>query len=289
MFTPISRINMPSAEEFQADYVRPLVPVVLSNLASAWPASEKWTPAYFIENFGHYKVPVYDASFAQPGGSYMSNIDTMRFDTYLRCVLEEDRDLRMFLYNIVRQIPGLLDDLVFPDLIGGFSTRFVFMFFGCRGAQTPIHYDIDMGHVLHTTFHGKKRFILFPFEQAVSLYRQPFTVRSYVDVLSPDFNRYPALARTQGFDVTLNPGETIFIPSGYWHLTIYEEPGYGISLRAPCDDWTRRLQGFLNLLVLSPCDRLMNKLMSRHWFNWKSSFADARAHRWLEKNRKISQ
>lgn len=286
MFASIPRINTPSADEFHTDYVKPLEPVVLSNLASAWPALEKWTPAYFIENFGHYSVPVYDASFAQPGGTYMSNVDTMRLDAYLRCVLEENRDLRMFLYNIVRKIPDLLGDLVIPNLVGGLSSRFVFMFFGCRGSQTPIHYDIDMGHVLHTTFHGKKRFILFPLEQSVPLYRQPLTVRSYVDVLSPDFDRYPALAHADGFDVTLHPGETLFIPSGYWHLTIYEEPGYGVSLRAPCELWTRRLQGFLNLLTLSPCDRLMNKLMSRRWFNWKTALADRHAQRWLRSNYK---
>ena len=289
MLKPVRFITTPSAEEFQAKYVKPLQPVVLTNLAANWPAKDKWTPAFFSENFGHFEVPVYDATFAQPGDTYMSNVDTMRFDEYLRCVLEQEQDLRIFLYNIVRKIPSLLDDLKFPDLVNGLSSRFVFMFFGCKGSQTPIHYDIDLGHVLHTTFHGRKRFILYPPDQSTPLYQQPLTVRSYVDVLSPDLDRFPALAHVKGFDVTLNPGETLFIPSGYWHLTIYEEPGYGVSLRAPCEHWPQRLKGLMNLMALSPCDRLMNKLVDQYWFAWKASLSNYRAQRWLTKRNKNSQ
>ena len=78
---------------------------------------------------------------------------------------------------------------------------------------------------------GRKRITLFGPECSPRLYRHPFTVRSYVDPERPDFRRFPGLAGVEGHQVVLEPGETLFIPSGFWHHVVYEEGGYSISLR----------------------------------------------------------
>jgi hypothetical protein len=232
-----------------------------------------------MDNFGDRPVKVYDASFATPGQNYMSNIQVLSLREFLLEIFSASRDLRMFLYNIARELPTLLRDVRFPRLADNFSRRFVFMFFGCRGSVTPIHYDIDYSHVFYTSVVGRRRIILFPETQSSRLYRHPFTVRSYVDVDRPDFNRFPQLASTSGYAVTLNPGETLFMPSGYWHQVTYEDPGYGISLRCPSERFTSRLRGYYRLTVTSPIDRMLNKLSPLAWFQWKERWADRRANR----------
>ena len=273
----IDRIHSLDRDSFQQRYLAPRRPVVLTRLAEDWPARAKWTPEFFRSNYGHLMVKVFDANFASPGRGYMSSMGKMSLSEYLERVLVDDADLRMFLYNMPSEIPALKADVLLPTIADGFSSRFMFMFFGCKGSVTPLHYDIDMSHVFHTAIHGTKRFTLFAPEDSKRLYQHPFTVRSYVDVDRPDYERFPALERTKGYEVILRPGETLFIPCGYWHHVYYEEGGYAISLRCSNERMGEWLQGWFNLLLVSPIDRVMNGLLADRWFRWKAQRAQARA------------
>lgn len=276
-YSSVDRINSVDRELFLERYLSPRKPVVFTRLAEEWPAMAKWTPEFFKSNYGHLMVNVYNAKFASPGSGYMSSVGKMAFGEYLERVLTEDDDLRMFLYNMPSEIPELKADIPLPAIADGFSARFMFMFFGCRGSVTPLHYDIDMSHVFHTAIHGSKRFIIFAPGDSRRLYQHPFTVRSYVDVDRPDFRRFPALESATGYEVILRPGETLFIPCGYWHYVYYEEGGYAISLRCSNERFSEWLQGWFNLLLISPIDRIMNGLLADRWFRWKENRAHANA------------
>ncbi len=197
----------------------------------------------------------------------------MSFSDYLDQVLHTSQDLRMFLYNIRKEIPELVDDIEFPDLVDGISKNFVFMFFGCKHSVTQMHFDIDMSHVFHTSFYGKKTVTLFPYEEGQNLHRFPFTCRSYVDVHNPDFERYPGLKKARGYQVQLNPGETLFIPSGYWHHFFYDEASYSVSLRRSPSDLRSKALGLYNFLIMQSIDRSMNRFMPATWFDWKQQQA----------------
>lgn len=252
-------------------------PVVIDDFSAAWPALRRWTPKRLSRRVGDRQVRVYDASFGEPGKNYMGSVDSMPFSRFLDQVLEQGRDLRMFLYNISHQVPELLDDIGFPDIGPEFSRRFVFTFFGCRGSTTPLHYDIDMGQVFHTVILGRRRIRLFAPDQSRALYRHPFTVRSYVDLDTPDFIAWPGLARARGYELVLEPGQTLFMPPGWWHEFHYLEPGIGVSLRTPAPRLGLRLRGAANLLAVSPTDRIANRLLGQRWFSWKQRQAVRRA------------
>ncbi len=269
----VQRVAAISPDQFFSKFAREGKPVVLKDFASDWAALKKWQPEYFIEKYGDNEVQVYNGSFSQPGKSYMGKASTMRFGDYLNSILNSGKDLRMFLYNIVSKAPELKNDVSLPPLMKGFSKRFLFMFFGPKGAVTQIHYDIDMSHVFHTAIKGRKRFVLFPQSESKKLYRHPFTIRSYVDVDNPDFEKYPLLKEAKGYEVTLDPGETLFIPSGFWHHVVYEDAGYAISLRCPHHNWWKRLEGIWNLLVVQMVDRLNNKIAPQLWYQWKKNRA----------------
>lgn len=259
-------------------------PMLINDLAAPWPALQTWSPEWLSARYGNRIVRVYDASFGKPGQNYMGSIATMPFADFLRETLGEGRDLRMFLYNIGREIPELLDDVQLPDLGLRFSRRFVYTFFGCRGATTPLHYDIDMGTVLYTAVQGRRRVRLFGPEQSAALYRHPFTVRSYATLDRPDLDAHPALAAAQGFEVVVEAGQTLLMPSGFWHEFHYLDPGFGISLRARSPRLQDRAQGLLNLLALSPIDRAGNKIAPGRWFNWKRRRARARGFNFISKH-----
>lgn len=252
-------------------------PAVISDFAADWPALRRWSPERLSARVGERTVNVYDASFGEPGRNYMQNVDTMPFARFLQEVLAEGRDLRMFLYNISRQVPELLDDIRCPPVGLRFSRNFVFTFFGCAGSTTPLHYDIDMGEVFHTVVRGRRRIRLFAPDQSRRLYQHPFTVRSYVDLDDPDLDAFPALAGARGHELVLEPGQTLYMPSGWWHEFHYLEPGIGISLRSPASRLRQRITGLANLLLLSPVDRVANRLAGRRWYSWKEKRSRRRA------------
>ena len=269
----VDKVSLIEQKDFSDSYFKPLRPLVIQDLAKSWPASKKWSPDFFREQYGNKQVKVYDDSFVAAGKHYMSNLKTISLKQYIDTIMTSSQNLRMFLYNIKSEIPELVDDIIFPTLINGLSRNFVFMFFGCKGSVTQMHFDIDMSHVFHTAMYGKKTVYLFPYEQGKNLHRYPFTCRSYVDVERPDFQQYPGLKDAQGYKVELEPGETLYIPSGYWHHFVYDEPGYSVSLRCTNSTWQGKLLGFYNLLVMSPIDRLMNIISPQGWFDWKEQQA----------------
>jgi len=271
--SPVDEVSLIEQKDFSDSYFKPLLPLVIQDLAKSWPASKKWSPDFFREQYGNKQVKVYDDSFVAAGKHYMSKHKTIPLKQYIDTIMTSSQNLRMFLYNIKSEIPELVDDITFPTLINGLSRNFVFMFFGCKGSVTQMHFDIDMSHVFHTAMYGKKTVYLFPYEQGRNLHRYPFTCRSYVDVERPDFEQYPGLKDAQGYKVELEPGETLYIPSGYWHHFVYDEPGYSVSLRCTNSTWQGKLLGFYNLLVMSPIDRLMNIISPQGWFDWKEGQA----------------
>lgn len=272
-YTDVPRVEGLSREEFHQTFLKDNRPVVFKDLACDWPALHKWNREYFTKNYGDNEVKVFDSNFGTPGKKYMSNLQTMRFADYLQALETGKTSLRMFLYNIVKACPELKQDVELPKIMDGFSKNFMFMFFGAQGSVTQLHYDIDLSHVFHTAFSGKKRFYLFAPDQGAHLYRHPFTIRSYVDPVNPNFEKFPRLSEVRGYYVELLPGETLFIPAGFWHHVVYDEPSYALSLRCVHQKWSKRLEGIANILFMQMVDRLVNKLNPKGWHNWKAQKA----------------
>lgn len=235
---------------------------------------EKWTPQYFAREYGSLRVKIYDKSFIRAGSSYMSSLRKIAFSEYLRLMLTSPIDLRLFAFNIFWHAPELKKDILWPDITKGFSKNFIFMFFGCKGSVTPLHYDPDLPHLLHTVLYGKKRIVLFPNEESENLYKHPFTTRSYIDVDNPDFSKFARLKYATGYQAIIHPGETLFMPSGYWHYMVYEEPGYAVCTRCADLPMARKVRAYVNMVVCFPIDKAMNRFFPEPWFRWKEKIAD---------------
>ncbi|KAK6485289.1 HSPB1-associated protein 1-like protein isoform X1 [Huso huso] len=115
-------------------------------------------------------------------------------------------------------------DFGFPDRDGRDSTLWI----GTEGANTPCHQD-SYGCNLVLQVHGRKRWHLFPSEDTHCLYptRIPYeesSVFSRVNVVNPDWNRFPAFAKARAHVVTLNPGQVLFVPRHWWHYVESIDP-----------------------------------------------------------------
>lgn len=278
---PIEKVSGISPQEFQEKYLRTKTPVVLKDLAADWPATEKWTWDFLKQNYGHLEVPLYGKNYHKPGKGYMSPTTRMKLGDYLELIQNEPTDLRMFLYNIFEHAPELTNDFSMPTIMNGFLENYKYMFFGGEGSKVALHYDIDYSCVFHTHFQTEKECILFDQNQKVFLYNHPFTVQSHVNVLDPDYEKYPALRLAKGYRTILKHGETLFMPMGCWHFMHYVVGGYSLSLRANASLLTKA-KGLMNISRHFVVDKGMNKVMGNRWQNLKKEIADKRADKVLQ-------
>jgi hypothetical protein len=184
---------------------------------------------------------------------------------------------RIFLFNIFDHAPQLTKDFTWPEyLMKGFVKKYPMLFVGGATSITHMHFDIDVSHILHTQFTGRKRILLFPHNQQHRLYRKPFEVLSLADFSNyyqlngkPDYEKFPALKLARGFDLTLHHGDTLFMPAGYWHHMEYLDSGFAMSLRAMQSGIAGKLQGAWNLFGMRSIDTIMKKTAPEWWYENK--------------------
>ena len=237
-----------SPEVFKKEYYDPGVPVVIKNLAKEWPAYTKWNWDYFKQLVGDKKVPLYNNVKSDAYTPINTADDYKTFGEYIDMISAGPAAWRIFLFNIFDHAPQLIKDFTWPEhLMKGFVKKYPMLFTGGAGSITHMHFDIDLSHILHTQFAGRKRVLMFPYKEQHKLYRKPFEVLSLADFShyyeengSPDYEKFPALKLAEGFDFILEPGDTLFMPAGYWHHMEYLESGFAMSLRAMQPSFSRK-------------------------------------------------
>lgn len=274
----VDTVESISPAEFREKYYEPKKPVIIRKLAERWPAYQRWNWNYFKEAVGKVEVGVYNNTKSDAYTPINKADDYMLFGNYLDMVKQGPVGLRIFLFNILHHAPELTHDFTWPDtLMKGFVKKFPMLFVGGQGSVTHMHFDIDMSHILHTQFVGRKRVLLFPFEEQYNLYRKPWEVLSFANFekyYDPghsklDLSKYPALNKARGFDLTLDHGDTLFMPAGYWHHMEYLDSGFALSLRALQDSFSGKLKGVWNLVGMRNIDTLMKKTAPVWWYNRK--------------------
>lgn len=264
---PIERVSNISPDEFKEEFQRKNKPCVFTDFTKNWEALEKWNYQFFYDKYGHIEVPVFSSNYSKPGKSYMTNDTVMPFAEFLEKIKSGPTDYRLFLFDLFEHAPELKNDFFFPDY-QYFWIKVPFMFFGGESAEVTMHYDIDCANVFLTQFIGNKKVILFPPEESEKIYHHPFTVKSLIDPKNPDYNKFPALKNVTGYETVLQHGETLFMPSCYWHYMYYMDFSFGLALRSQNSPLTAA-KGSFNLATHFVVDKGLNRLMGQTWHAWK--------------------
>lgn len=274
-----------SPEEFYQRYVKTRIPVKLLHYTKEWAASSKWTYPYLKEVAGHHQVKLHGAwQDNEPTKIEMPAVKETAFGEYLDMLeRNEPSDLRIFLFNLFKLEPSLLNDFNFPPVMEGYLEDYPYMFFGAAGSDVRLHYDIDLSNVFISQFGGTKRITLFDQDQTKYLYKLPFTTHSAVDLNNIDYDKYPALKLATGWQTDLLPGETLFMPSGIWHYIQYLDGSFSLSLRTLNPSRMGKLQGAYNVFVIRKLDEYFNKFYKNTWSDYKLKKAIERTNEILDK------
>lgn len=284
ILNPVDTVETISPVDFKNNYLKPRRPVVIKGLTKNWAAREKWTTDYLKQVAGNLQVPLYDNSKVDPSKPINSAAAHMKFGDYLDLIKSEPTELRIFFFNIFKHIPEMLKDIQLPkDLMGGFLESMPAMFFGGSNSVTFLHYDIDLPHLFHTHFGGRKQVILFENKWKRRLYCIPnatYALEDY-DVLNPDFEKFPALKGVQGQKVFLEHGDTLFMPTGYWHWMKYLDGSFSLSLRAWDASLLRKAESIYNLAIKGGVDSVLKMTLKAGYARYREKLAIKRAERAL--------
>ncbi len=288
---PVDTVQQISPGDFQAGYYHPMKPLVIKGLAHGWPAFIKWNWDYFTSVLGKVRVGVYNNVKSDAYTPINTADDYMDFGAYIDMVRRGPAEWRIFLFNLFEHAPELTRDFTWPDeLARGFVKRYPMLFVGGKGSVTHMHFDIDLSHIFHTQFVGRKRVLLFPFEEQYKIYRKPWEVLSLVNFekyfdqeqSKVEVERFPAVQLARGYETILEHGDTLFMPAGFWHHMEYLDSGFAMSLRALQPSVSGKLKGAWYLFGMRGIDTVMKKTLPQWWYNYKKEKTLAAAQKELQ-------
>src|SRR5690606_2360248 len=143
-----------SKEVFLEKYFKPQKPVLVKEFAKKWEAYDKWNLDYIYEQAGEQIVGLYDNKPADPNKATDEPVTHMKMRDYIHLIKKQPSDLRIFFYIITDKLPGLLQNFSYPVLGFKYFKRIPTLFFGGSKAGMQMHYDIDLGDLLHSQFEG---------------------------------------------------------------------------------------------------------------------------------------
>ena len=275
---------------FKEQFYMPQKPVVIKNLSRNWPAFKKWNWDYFKQLVGDKEVGIYNNIKSDAYTPINTADDYKTFGEYIDMISKGPAGWRIFLFNIFDHAPQLVQDFSWPEeLMKGFVKKFPMLFVGGASSITHMHFDIDLSNIIHTQFAGRKRVLLFPYEEQYKLYRKPFEVLSLADFSNYysessklDYVQFPALKYPKGYEIILEHGDTLFMPAGYWHHMEYLDSGFAMSLRALQPSIGGKLKGAWNLFGMRSIDTMMKKTAPKWWYENKKKKVFSNAQKALD-------
>jgi hypothetical protein len=93
---------------------------------------------------------------------------------------------------------------------------------GAVGTSCGLHCDVTPN--CNTQIIGSKEFVLFPPSQSRRVYQVPGVTHCQFDPNRADYDRFPLARGTTGRYCTLRPGESLYIPVGWYHQVTVVSP-----------------------------------------------------------------
>lgn len=248
------RVTGISYQEFVHEFRIPRKPVIFQDATQNWKALE-WTPELLRKICRKREVTVRNVSGERD----------IQFDELVDAI-EASTVKNPFYYarniNIQRDLPELWDDIQPPikyakndwkssrllprDFI--FSNGLQEFFFGGAGASFPrLHCDYwGMDGFVNQIYNNKTFYFVSPDQSDLVYGDEDGGLTSRIeDIRNPDLEKFPKFAQANLIQFTLHPGETLYMPSGWWHTTYMPETSITvIAATWNAQNWSRFCQQY---------------------------------------------
>ncbi|XP_068724814.1 uncharacterized protein [Montipora capricornis] len=200
-------------QEFWKSHVSQNRPLVFRQAIGDSPAIKKWTDDYLKQTFGDLDVLTELKTENRTHGV----TSRMLFGDFIDIYTKKDLYVVTVLPDPMRQDLPLLTCIMcgtFKDFLHELN-----LWMSSGGTRSVIHFDAD--HNIHCLVAGRKDFVMIDpvFSKFLNLTRPPQFGSGY-SIVNPDvvdLNLFPNISKVEWSYSTLEPGDCIYIPSGYIH------------------------------------------------------------------------
>ena len=233
------------ADEFFERYYALHRPVVLPDKIADWPARSTWTPERLRRLAGSRAVAYRGApdSDSGRGGGADRAAREMPFDQLIDTIERRGAGTGAYAIALDSQDDGDPPALLRRDLgsLDEFLERHApsahgRALFGGAGTLTPMHHDLANAFIVQLV--GRKRMKIVPAADVSRIYNSASNCSDVSDFDSLDLARYPLLRDLRAYDVTLNPGEILFLPIGWWRQEKWLD--FGVAIEYTNFRWPNR-------------------------------------------------
>ncbi|XP_054164243.1 lysine-specific demethylase 8-like [Oppia nitens] len=223
----IQRVNDIDFNTFCDQYLRPKLPVIVTDCMSDWPAMScrKWSIDYIKRVAGYRTVPIEignkytDEEWSQKLMTINDFIDKFIMNSWCKPVGY------LAQHNLFDQIEELMADISIPDFCSITDEECVDVdinaWFGPKGTVSPLHYDPKDN--IFAQMMGQKYIRLYSYETPrEDIYPNDCRLlcnTSQVDLENVDLQKFPNFNTLDNYyECILNEGEMLFMPKNYWHF-----------------------------------------------------------------------
>ena len=233
-----------SAQEFFHNYEEQNRPVVLAGVAKTWRAMQKWTDMDYLQRVTQNRT------FRATSGAapLPANFTLQAYHQYCRAAPEE-APLYLFDRNALLETP--LQEDYYPDLqrtcpfwdparpphdlfqyLGMGRPDHTWLICGPKRSGSAFHMDPNATHAWNAAILGRKRWIFYPpgvtppgvhpspsgEHVAMPISVGEWLLNYYVQEHLPNLSNPNPSERP--LECTVEPGDVIFVPHGWWHMVI---------------------------------------------------------------------
>jgi [protein]-arginine 3-hydroxylase / protease len=229
----LERVHRPAPEEFYDRFVATRRPVVVTGAMDGWAALHRWTADYLGATLGDRRIKVQRLDHDNVTRYELHTLEEVRFADFISAVSQEPPAKRYYLVigniHVVDNWPRRFAKPVFPELFSDIeilplvdAERLleVNLWVGYSGVVSNLHFDpIDNCLCM---IRGRKHLRLYAPEEwshmhLPSTFGLENPLHSPVNAMRPDLGRFPKFQQARYRTCTLEPGDVLYMPAGYWH------------------------------------------------------------------------